>query len=278
MVERKQPIQYTKELLDECVKRDEAKLVGSYDKLLYNEKIEFTCKCGTEGEKTFKNIIFAAGLRCKVCSLKIMSQKAKETCLRKYGVDNYKKAQESKENPKKELSLYTLHKLQSMVGDKLIGTYDEKTICRESIIKYNCRTCNEIHEKSFLSIVKWSGALCKQCSMKNMVEKYKKSCIKKYGVGNYLSTQNVRMKLREDNLVFTHERLIEVVGDSLIGTYDRDTITGKTSIQFKCKECNDPFQKQFRAIVEGAGVLCDTCSDIKRVEKHVWKNMVLKIT
>ncbi len=53
MAEKKQPIKYTQELLDNCVKKDEAILIGNYDKITRNIDISYTCKCGKADTRCF---------------------------------------------------------------------------------------------------------------------------------------------------------------------------------------------------------------------------------
>jgi hypothetical protein len=207
-------------------------------------------------------------MKCKECSLIAGAKKLKHTCLEKYGVDNYKKTQESKIKASNSSKIYTIAKLKELVGDNLIGEYKQETITRETNIKFHCYQCNFIHEKSFLSIVKWSGALCNKCSMKQMVVRQKQTMINKYEVDNALRLPEMKDKIRTNNLLYTIDRLKEVVGEYIIGEYNKDTINGKTFIKFRCKECNESHEKQFITLCEGGGVFCRVCTENNRVAQN----------
>lgn len=268
MAKTKQALVYNQDLLNKCIEKDEAVLVGTYEKLAQNIDIKFRCKCGKDGNKTFKNIVLAAGMKCKECSLIASANKLKQTCLEKYGVDNYKKTEESKIKASKRCKVYTIAKLVELVGNNLIGEYKQETLTRETNIKFHCCKCSVIHEKSFLSILKWSGALCKECSMEQMVVRYKQTMISKYEVDNPLRLPDIKDKIRTNNLLYTIDRLKEVVGEYIIGEYDKDTINGKTIIKFRCKECNESHEKQFITLCEGGGVFCRICTENNRLAQN----------
>ena len=60
-------VKYNRELLDECLVRDCATLTGEYMSLTRDTKIKYKCKCGNEGEKTFKLIYKNGGAYCEGC-------------------------------------------------------------------------------------------------------------------------------------------------------------------------------------------------------------------
>lgn len=58
---------YNINLLNDCLSRDIAKLVGNYDMINQDSKITFICNCGLEGSKSFKCIYIKGGAFCKKC-------------------------------------------------------------------------------------------------------------------------------------------------------------------------------------------------------------------
>lgn len=71
------PIRYDKDLLNMILTRDEATLVGEYDKVNRESKINFICKCGTENTKTFRRSE-GCGMLCKSCTEKIDNSKLRQ--------------------------------------------------------------------------------------------------------------------------------------------------------------------------------------------------------
>ena len=57
---------FNKELLDECLSRDEAILIGDYNELRTTTLIKFKCKCGSESEKKFICIADNSGAICNI--------------------------------------------------------------------------------------------------------------------------------------------------------------------------------------------------------------------
>lgn len=87
---------FTKELLEETLKRDNATLVGEHDKLNKEAMINFKCNCGNEHKKQFRCLVNLGGCYCLECSNKHKADKARETFVTNYGVDNPLKNEEIK--------------------------------------------------------------------------------------------------------------------------------------------------------------------------------------
>jgi hypothetical protein len=182
MAERKQPIQYTKELLNDCAIKDEAKIVGSYPQYTRDIDVIYVCKCGNHATKMFRYIVENAGLRCKVCSTKQKTRKLRETCTEKYGVDNYMKVSEIKLKVRQTQVTFTLERLNEVVGDNLVGYYHENTLNRETRIQYHCICCNALYEKTFRMIEEGGGLVCKECCDAGKYEKIRQSMKTQHGV------------------------------------------------------------------------------------------------
>ena len=93
-------VRYNRELLDSCIERDSASLVGEYEKLNRDSNIKFICSCGKEGEKGFGSVYRKGGLYCNECSTINKSKKIKQTNLEKYGVENIFQSEEIKDKTK----------------------------------------------------------------------------------------------------------------------------------------------------------------------------------
>lgn len=59
---------FDNELLQSSIKRDNALLLGEYLNLNGSSKILFTCTCGNELSKIFRNIVLNGGAFCKICT------------------------------------------------------------------------------------------------------------------------------------------------------------------------------------------------------------------
>lgn len=194
MSKRKQVINYTKELLDSCVVRDEATLVGTYEKVTRDINVSFICKCGKDGEKMFRYIIENAGMRCTECSTRMKSQKYANTFMRSYGVTHCMKVPEILQRTRIQKVTFTLDRLKTVVGNNLIGEYNEDTLNRETLIKYHCICCNEIHEKTFRMIEEGGGLVCKVCCDVGKYEKIRQSLKTQYGVEYSLQVPEINDK------------------------------------------------------------------------------------
>jgi hypothetical protein len=79
-------VRYDKDLLNTILIRDGAMLVGDYNKINRDSKINFICKCGREGCKTFRRSE-GCGMLCKSCTEKKRKPKVKATNLERYGAE-----------------------------------------------------------------------------------------------------------------------------------------------------------------------------------------------
>ena len=79
-------LKYNKELLNQTLQRDEATLIGEYEKVNRETIINFRCKCGNESSKILK-YCKTHGTLCKECVGKITKEKIKQTNLERYGTE-----------------------------------------------------------------------------------------------------------------------------------------------------------------------------------------------
>lgn len=121
-------MKYTKELLEEILKEGDAICVEEYDRYNQRLKVKFQCKCGEEAVKKFEMLYNYRYPYCETCSLKIKSEKCKQTCLEKYGVENAAMTAEVREKIEKTyMDKYGGHpKRTKEVQDKWKKTCEEK--------------------------------------------------------------------------------------------------------------------------------------------------------
>jgi hypothetical protein len=87
-------VRYDKALLDSVIQRDGATLIGEYEKLTLDSKINFICNCQSKDTKTFEKMVTGCGVKCKKCQRKEIQEKLKKTNLVKYGVECILKSKE----------------------------------------------------------------------------------------------------------------------------------------------------------------------------------------
>jgi len=97
MKKRKTPRCFNLEYLNSLLKRNHATLVGEYVVLNSEIRITFTCTCGTQTDKPFKDIAYYGGAYCKPCVIKNKASKIKETCMERYNVSNPSMVEEVKQ-------------------------------------------------------------------------------------------------------------------------------------------------------------------------------------
>jgi hypothetical protein len=194
MAEKKQPIKYTKELLDECVIKDEAELVGSYVDITRNSDISYVCKCGNHATKMFRYIVENAGLRCMVCSQKEQRRKIKETSVEKYGVPSALNLQINKDLCRESVHLYTLERLIGLIGSNLLQTYKSESLTKDTSIEFTCHKCKTNTNKIFRLIFENGGPYCSTCTEQNKQEKIKSKMKEIYGVEYSLQVPEINDK------------------------------------------------------------------------------------
>jgi hypothetical protein len=80
---------------------------------------------------------------------------------------------------------------------ELIGNYIELT--KHTKITYKC-SCGTNYSKSFLSIIKYNGAVCNLCSKKITTKKIEMTNINKYGVKSTLELKEIKDKIISTNM------------------------------------------------------------------------------
>jgi hypothetical protein len=146
---------YTKDTLDNTIKRDNASIKNNYENLNSKTKITFICNCGNEGTKQFSCILLKGGAYCKKCSIKNTIEKSIKTNLEKYGV----------EHP------FQLKEFQDKFKNTNLEKYGVKNPLQSKELK---------EKRANTNIIKY-GNICSAANI-NLKEKIKESNIEKYGV------------------------------------------------------------------------------------------------
>jgi hypothetical protein len=218
-METKNQIKYTKDLLFETLKRDEAILVGEYDKINSSLRVNFICKCGQENNKNFTVAYKQGGFKCKECTnkqrytkykqsnlekygvenlfqLKDIKEKIKQTNLEKYGVENPSQNQEIKE--KKIQTTLKHYGVENPKQNEEIKEKAEETCLKNYGVKYATQN-KDIQQQIQQTNVEKYGVSCPM-NCEKIKEKTKRTFIEKYGVEHSSKSKKVKDKIKQTNL------------------------------------------------------------------------------
>jgi hypothetical protein len=206
-------LKFNQDLLNQYLQKDNAFLVGKYEKLTREANINFICNCGNECSKDFKNIVYGSGIFCKECSVKNKKEKFKQTNMEKYGVEHPFKNEEIRNKCKVSLlkNYGVEYPLQSKeIKDKNKEIYLEKygtehssqneevknKVKQTNLEKYGTETPfqnKEIKEK-IQSIILDKFGVENVFQNKEIKEKIKQTNLQKYGVENSMQNEEVKNK------------------------------------------------------------------------------------
>ena len=287
--------------LDKYVEENEIELIGEYEKVNRDSRIQGKCKtedCDGEFDRTFRQLL-KTGSYCKRCS--------------EIG-KNYKKSDLDKYIEENEI--------------ELIGEYVH--VNSKTIIKGKCKTedCVGVFEKSFTSLV--SGEpLCHKCVQSNRVNKNGKKSIydNKNDLNKIVKEKNIELLKDYLKIDITNRTIINFkclhclnnceksfstfIENSGICTYcvralsesnsysfiDLEIYVKKEGIILKkdytgcninyytfikgiCKNigCNEEFNKKFGIIINRTEAYCPECTEKERARKTRDKNGIYNIT
>ena len=196
---------YNKDIYEYLVNRyDDSDSLKETLYRIYNG-IEEHPKCPTCGKPLiFKGIFFKFCSNICAQSSDEIKQKIKQTCLEKYGVDNYAKSKESKEKVKQTcLKKYGVeyswqsNECKQKIKQTCLEKYGVDSPLKSKEIRNKCKlTCLEKYgvdnpakleenkEKVKQTCLKKYGGLAPICNP-NIKNQIKQTCIEKYGVDNY---------------------------------------------------------------------------------------------
>jgi hypothetical protein len=154
-------------------------------------KCNFTCHCGNEGEKKVVNILLTGAL-CITCKKQRRNKVFKETCLKKYGVENISQINDVKKKKKE-----TCFKNYGVENPSQSEEVMKKAI-ETNIKKYGCSfpTQNEeVREKAKESFITKYGVE-NPFQSEEVKQQIKKTCLKKYGNENLNQCKEIRDKIK----------------------------------------------------------------------------------
>jgi hypothetical protein len=209
-------IKYSKELLEEICKRDNAKIdYSKIKKYKINIQIEFICKCGKCNTKNFRTIT-QSGLYCKDCMKINSNDKRKQTWLNKYGVENPSLLKEIIDKMKATcLEKYGNEcSLQSKeVKETIFKKYGTENACQSQVVKDKIKNTYQSHKENdndntehHFQTQEFKDKRKEKCLLKHGVEhisqsqefqdKRQAACLEKYGVISFFKTDEVKEKIK----------------------------------------------------------------------------------
>jgi hypothetical protein len=201
--------QYNREYLTECITKDSAILVETYIHTTKDSRIQFQCKCGNDGNKSFQRAVIS-GFYCNDCTSKYrkekrektnlerygntctlqsdtIKQKAEETCMRKYGVKNAFQSEE----------------IQNKIKETNVEKYGAANpFASKEIISRIRKKCLEHYGTEF------------PMQTPELQEKVRQTNMEKYGVAVTSQAECVKEKAKQTNLIVyghTHHILPEIM-------------------------------------------------------------------
>jgi len=190
-------MRYTRELLDELLKRDKSELLGDYNSVKLNRDLvlNFKCNCGETYKKGFRSIK-DSGFFCKRCTEKNKKTKIKATNIEKYGVETPMQSKEVKDKIKAtNLEKYGVENpmQNTEVKDKIKATNLEKYGAEHPMQN------TEVKNKSKATNIERRGVEYPFQS-REVKDKIKATNIEKYGVEN--PSQNAEVSERASKTAY----------------------------------------------------------------------------
>jgi hypothetical protein len=234
----KPKIIYNKNLLDIIINNSNSILIGTYEKINRDVKINFKCKCGEESIKTFRSI-YKIGAICVKCTKKIQQEKKRNTEIEKYGTDNIMSLSIFKEKRKQScLKKYGVnHPLKNTeVMNKL-----KKTVLNRYNVEHILQM-TKIKEKAENTMIKKYGV--KYISQSDIIKnKIKKKILDKYGVEYSLQSPIIRNQIKNTNLKkygvecsLQSEEIKKKVKNTCIERYGVEHVSQSQQVRNKIKE------------------------------------------
>ena len=193
-------IKYTSELLDSIMIRDNAVLIGNYNKLNRDTPINFICYCGEQYSKIFR-YMYEKCAKCKKCTTELGKNKRIKTNLAIYGVENALLCKTVKDKIKNTMIerygveyAFQCDTLKNKVKQTMIERYGVEHALQCDSLKE--KAIQTIYNKyGVTDIMQHDGIKQQQkdtnmkrygveypAQRKEIKEKMKKMCMKKYGV------------------------------------------------------------------------------------------------
>lgn len=179
---------YTNDALAKYCKENRVILTKDYSTVTVNSStvIEGNCaneKCNELFSKQFRTLIRSENMHCKHCN------------------KNEKQKKNEISRAEKNLTVYDNELFKKFSSEKNIvlrKDYSNININSNTIIEGTCtfEKCNEPYNKRFAAMYLYS-VYCKKCSKIDSKNKYKETCVEKYGVENTFQTSDFREKSKK---------------------------------------------------------------------------------
>lgn len=190
------PRVFTLELIQEALQRDNANIMGRYDKLSCRSKITFICNCGEEHTKNILIILDKGGAFCKKCTNKTRAQTLEKTNMERYGEKCTLNCKNTKEKAEKSimdkygcLNFSKLDEIQDKIKKTNMRKYNVEHVLQSDKIKRKIK--NTIKEKYGVEFIGQSEEIKEKIREKNLI---------KYGCEWGLGNDQVKQKGKMTNL------------------------------------------------------------------------------
>ena len=186
---------FNRELLDECLRRDGATLIGEYDTLNRDCNIQFSCKCGNQGCKNFRRLE-KTGMFCKACTNNNRDDKIKNNNIEKYGVEFSFQRRDVKEKIKKtNLEKYGVEYAGQIEDGKIKARHT-------NLEKYGTEYPNqneEIKERTKIRNIEKYGVIS-TAQLESVKEKAKQTNLERYGTEWTHQNEDFKEKAKQTNM------------------------------------------------------------------------------
>lgn len=160
---------YNLNCLQKILKRDNATLVGTYNKINARSLITFNCNCGKQNTKKMFSLYKSVGAFCNTCSTNRIF----------YNTER-------------------LTELFSQSTSKLIGEY--RNVSKNSRITFQCK-CGKTETKDFFILITSSGGCkCYDCAKTIGRKKFKETNLELFG-GHPMYDETIKEKLKTTNIL-----------------------------------------------------------------------------
>jgi len=196
-------LKYDFERLDNYCKENNVILLEDYSES--ELKIDFYIKskccyenCINDVNKKFKELE-KAGSFCKTCIKLKATEKRKQTCLEKYGVENVTKKDDYKSkfiSPKYNYDLLKEFCLKNNI--ELMNDYKNVKLNAHYYIEGKCQNneCKNNFNKKMHKLINTNG-MCNQCIFEKAKEVRKNTNLKNIGCKNYFQNEDVKNKIKQ---------------------------------------------------------------------------------
>ena len=254
-------IKYTSELLESVIKRNNAILIGIYEKLSRDSIITFQCICGEKVEKVFRYMNEHCA-KCKKCTNESKNNKRIKTNMQLYGVEHTSQCNIIKDKVKQTMieRYGTEHALQcEALKEKAKQTMKEhygvehafqcellKAKAMQTIYgKYgvdNISHCPEIKEKIKNNSIEKYGVIC-PLQNKEVKAKSNQTMLAKYNTIIPIQNAELREKIKQTTMerygvehATQSEELREKIKQTCLERYGVEYASQTEEFREKCKK------------------------------------------